>query len=172
MTKACKKYCYGNKGNFRFKPVLNKAESNYQESKKNHFVDWIVADINYYRRNTPNFDRIRIHSIGDFYSQSYVNKWYQIIRTLKGIHFTAYTRSHQFDFSNKPKNLSLFYSVDKTTKKYNPTIKRYAYVRDKESYTGNNKNEFTCKSRCFKCRACYTNKHKLNVVFIKNARHK
>ena len=167
ITKDCKKYCYGNRHHYRFKPSINKASLNYKASLSPDFVDNIIHDINHHRRYTPNFHKVRIHGIGDFYSQDYIDKWYSIIRKLPNIYFTAYTRSYQFDFRKKPKNLSLFYSVDNSTKHYNPTIKRLATVQLKKEYTGNRKNEFTCRSKCYKCTACYTAKHKMNVRFIK-----
>lgn len=165
MTTKCKKYCYVNRHHFNYKNVINKYTSNYKQSQLDTFTERIITELKL--QQFAGINRFRIHVSGDFYNQEYVNNWYKIIRKFPGISFTAYTRSYQLDFRYKPKNLHLFYSIDDSTKFYNPTIKRRAYVVKRDQYTPCQDNSYTCKSECFKCKACFVPAKK-NVLFIQH----
>ena len=58
---------------------------------------------------------VRIHESGDFYSQTYLDKWFEVCRRLPSIVFWCYTRSYMFDFSRKPRNMKIRYSLDPST---------------------------------------------------------
>jgi hypothetical protein len=50
---------------------------------------------------TSKFKFVRVHESGEFYSQEYVNKWYEIAKHCPNVTFYAYTkRLGEFDFKN------------------------------------------------------------------------
>lgn len=97
-TDLCKKYCYGN-GVFRHSVDQNKkklsteiiAQENYRITKTDFFVD----EMNKLIHSTKKVSKIRIHSIGDFYSYKYFLKWIKVIEQNPNIQFTAYVKNFQ-----------------------------------------------------------------------------
>ncbi len=91
----CLAFCYGDKGFYRiFKKTIDVAHAkNFEFSKSKVFIANIFKEI---------LDRkikiVRIHDIGDFYSQEYLNKWTVIARSLPFTRFYAYTKSLQLNF--------------------------------------------------------------------------
>lgn len=162
-TESCKRYCYANKGTFRTKSVSNYYKQNFKESKKSNFVSKMKAEISYLAA-VEEIKFIRIHSSGDFYSQVYFNKWVEIAKSFPKITFLAYTRNYDIDCGNRPKNLQLIFSKDKTTKKINKTIDRIAEVIAKEfkskPHMAEHKenNSRICMSKCKFCKYCYIGK--------------
>lgn len=59
---------------------------------------------------------VRVHESGDFYSQEYLEKWKQIWRLTPDVKYLAFTKSFHLDFIGIPKNVSIYNSVDETTK--------------------------------------------------------
>jgi uncharacterized C2H2 Zn-finger protein len=117
-------------------------------------------------------ETIRIHVMGDFYSQEYFDKWVEIARNCPQVKILAYTRNYDIDASNAPGNLVIYYSVDATTVKENPTIKLRAVLfraeHGKKLYQHMEKfNErertFVCSSRCEHCKACWSGK--IDIAF-------
>ncbi len=115
-------------------------------------IQLIVYDCQYFR----------IHASGDFYNQSYFNKWIQIANNFRGMKFLAFTRNYDLDVSNKPHNLILMYSCDTTTKKYHPIITRRARVdyllddyQDVEQHLELKGKSKVCRNKCKFCRECW-----------------
>jgi hypothetical protein len=116
------------------------------------------------RNKETKFQYVRIHESGDFYSQSYVNKWVQIVKANPELKFLAYTKSHalNFDELTKQPNMTLRYSVDSTS----TTIREdmaLAYVRTEETLAnlpqaGDKRETIQCQStwKCAECRLCWT----------------
>ena len=63
-----------------------------------------------------NLKYFRIHESGDFYSEDYVKKWYEIARALPAVTFYAYTKRNDIFtkelLEEKPSNFKLTWSID------------------------------------------------------------
>jgi hypothetical protein len=113
FAKDCVKYCYAQKGNYRFPSVKKGLNKRYELSKKNEFITIMNANILLERPT-----HVRIHDSGDFYSIDYLNKWVQIANDNKDVIFYAYTKSIPFFKPSKksdtsfllPKNLKIIFS--------------------------------------------------------------
>ena len=113
FAKDCVKYCYAQKGNYRFPSVKKGLNKRYELSKKEEFVTIMNANILLERPT-----HVRIHDSGDFYSVDYLNKWIQIAKDNKEVIFYAYTKSIPFFKRSKemnttfllPKNLIIIFS--------------------------------------------------------------
>jgi hypothetical protein len=55
-------------------------------------ADFTAIIINEIKRKRVKPVAIRIHATGDFYSQSYLNKWIEIAAALPSVDFYAYTK--------------------------------------------------------------------------------
>ncbi len=114
MAGQCKSFCYATKGAYQYPVVKAKRERNLEASKKPDFVDSIILEIT---KNRPS--HIRIHDSGDFYSMTYLRKWYSIatycLSHNMGVTFYAYTKSISLIKQLKrdyplPSNLRIIYS--------------------------------------------------------------
>tara|TARA_R100001463_G_scaffold133130_1_gene194252 strand:+ start:136 stop:753 length:618 start_codon:yes stop_codon:yes gene_type:complete len=113
FAKDCIKYCYAQKGNYRFPSVKKGLNNRYELSKKDEFVTIMNANILLERPT-----HVRIHDSGDFYSIAYLNKWVEIAKANKEVIFYAYTKSIPFFKPSKksdtnfllPKNLIIIFS--------------------------------------------------------------
>jgi hypothetical protein len=89
--------CYARKEQIRFPKVLEVREQRYEVSTKADFAMKIIDEIQKLR-NKPKY--FRIHASGEMYSQVYINKWVQIVKSNPDIIFYTYTkRLADFDFS-------------------------------------------------------------------------
>ncbi len=159
----CKKYCYAMKTHRWKKPYLTR-KNNLKASKKRSFVRRMVEEI-----GKKKCEFFRIHVSGDFYSQKYVNKWMKICRQIPQRTFLVYTQRHDLDFSEKPSNLTIYYSIWPDTKI--PDKKPLAFVIDEKDrlppYDRQPKG-FRCKKEdgkitCEKCLFCFRGKG--DVIF-------
>lgn len=115
----CRRYCYDKKSIRRFDSVKNKRNSNKRITKTDGFVIRMIKEI-----EQNNADVIRVHSGGDFYSEEYTAKWWEIARRLPNIKFYAYTKSLPFFkktkirytnlYKNMPRNFTLIFSFGGT----------------------------------------------------------
>lgn len=119
-----------------------KYRRNYRESKEDRFVKQMLKRI-----RTRLF---RIHLIGHFYSQDYVDKWVEIATKKPLTIFYAYVRSEEegsFDYSKRPPNFFII-NVDE---KFVDDAQNTVYTTEKTvlqcgKFTGNTK----CKI-CMRC---------------------
>ena len=88
FAKDCIKYCFANKGTFRYPVVINKYENNYKLSKQSNFIQLIQNEI-----DCKKISHIRVHNSGDFYSKAYLNKWLKLASNNPDIIFYGYTKS-------------------------------------------------------------------------------
>lgn len=161
-TAWCKLHCYAKKAERSYKQVIPYRQWTFQMSKREDFVEMINAELSRLRKKK----HIRIHESGDFYNQTYVNKWYEIIKANPHIRFTFYTKSFALlDFSKirRLKNVNAFASIDMSTpkevlKKANGWMKAYIYDCNTPADT------FICTGSCKTCSHCY-NKETGNVAF-------
>lgn len=88
-TPWCEKNCYGKKGNFiRFRKAIEiAAQKRYKLSLSDEFIEVITEEI--LRRKFP---WIRLHVIGDFYSEEYVRKWMKIAENCPRVVFRTTTK--------------------------------------------------------------------------------
>jgi len=132
FAKDCVKYCYAQKGNYRFSNVKKGQQKRYELTKTKEFVTIMNANILLERPT-----HVRIHDSGDFYSIDYLNKWIQIAKDNKDVIFYAYTKSIKFFKLNKkmnhefllPKNFKvIFYECSKIDKLINVANDRHAKI--------------------------------------------
>ena len=126
FAKDCIKYCYAQKGNYRFPSVQKGLNKRYKLTKTPDFVPMMNATITLERPT-----HIRIHDSGDFYSVEYLNKWIQIAKDNKSVIFYAYTKSIKFFINGLklPKNLKIIFSEgSKTDNLINTKKHRHARI--------------------------------------------
>ena len=113
FAKDCIKYCYAQKGNYRYPSVVKGLNNRYNLSQTDKFIPQMNATIILERPT-----HVRIHDSGDFYSIEYLKKWVQIANDNKDVIFYAYTKSIPFFKGAKagkpiikiPKNLKVIFS--------------------------------------------------------------
>ena len=90
--------CYALKSERRFPAVRALRQRNYTHSQLPTFVSTVVSELASTRRCART---VRIHSSGDFYSQSYIDSWSQIATALPQFTFYAFTKQlSRFDFTH------------------------------------------------------------------------
>ena len=171
-TIACRKYCYGSKGNFLFQPVIDAYNTNYELSQLDNFVESMNELISVNERF------FRVHAVGDFYDIDYFYKWIEIAKDNPHITFLAYTRNDDvFGWQFQPDNFRLIYSMDHTTKAHDrihTARARKALVVDsvyknkphltKEYFIQHADHFKVCTSAdCIKCLECWTGND--NIAF-------
>lgn len=152
---ACKDWCYEIKAEKRFKGAVASRRQNLNDSKRKDFVPKMVALMK--RRN---FKYVRVHASGDFYNQTYLNKWYEIARQLPDKKFYAFTKSlHLSLWRHQPKNFKIIQSYGgKWDSKINP-MRAYNRVIDKGDpimsweflCASDSLRDGTCGGSCTKC---------------------
>lgn len=140
------KGCYAIKAQKRFPAVLSSRQRNLEYSKTDEFSIEL----------TRNMKFVRIHESGEFYSQEYIDKWYNIARGKPEVIFYTYTkRMNEFDFS---KLLGLPNFV-----LHNSLLKdgSYNYGRDLEKLQNKCESSYVCpattgmaKGCCYDCWWC------------------
>lgn len=173
----CKGFCYARKAELQYPDVLPCRMRNYDFSKSENFVPYMIEFIKVKLNNLKDGRKIffRIHESGDFYSLKYVDKWIQICDAFKDddrITFLAYTKSHRyFQYMEYRDSMVVRYSTcEDTTEEdrilaeemempiYEVAPKNADIQRDYADY-------FFCKCEsCGTCGACYTNKVRKIVV--------
>lgn len=151
-TEWCKKHCYAQKGYLLASNIQQRWKTNLELTKRTDFVDIAVEHLNKFKQKGHFV--VRIHPAGDFYSQEYLNKWFEIARRLPDIRFVAYTRSWMLDFSDNPGNMLIYYSVDPTTRHFPKQKMPLAFVPPEIAPHGT----FFCpypKIGCSECMFCY-----------------
>ena len=159
-TEACEKLCYAIKASIIYhNRVPQQRKRNLQLSISKKFIEVACKELNKYTK----IDTVRIHESGDFYNQTYLNKWIKISNNIPTLVFFAYTKSYKLDYSKLPKNFIAIYSSDWTTKHYSVQLKNRAIMiqqRKKDNIQGklifNHKVVFQCPGSCKTCDYCYT----------------
>jgi hypothetical protein len=105
-TSACVANCYARKAEKAYPTVLPSHKRNMAETRRPDFVPLMVDLIT---KKAPRF--FRIHESGDFYSQAYLDKWCTICKSCPGTKFLAFTKSFHLNFSNRPENLTVIWSI-------------------------------------------------------------
>ena len=107
FAKDCVKYCYAQKGNYKYPSVVKGLNNRYNLSQTDEFIPQMNATIILERPT-----HVRIHDSGDFYSIAYLNKWVTIAKQNKDVIFYAYTKSIKFftEGLTVPTNLKIIFS--------------------------------------------------------------
>jgi hypothetical protein len=152
-TPECIKRCYAHKQTRRFEAVRASRLSNYHESLKDDFSENMISLIQKYSKRKAFRKMVRIHEAGDFYSQTYVDKWIRITTQLPDIKFLAFTKSFHLDFSKAPSNLSIIYSIFPDTPLPHPEgSKAYSFPRGE---VPNDPSILFCSGTCDTCMMCW-----------------
>ena len=85
---VCRRFCFAQKGMYRFPCVVKSRIRNQLISEGGAFVATMIAELKRVRKTY-----IRIHDSGDFYSQAYLDKWVDIIKANTAKRFYCYTTS-------------------------------------------------------------------------------
>jgi Gene product 88 len=104
---ACRSVCYAKQGRYLMPNVMAARQDNLAESLKETFVEDMIKALT----SARSYNVIRIHDSGDFYNQTYLDKWSAIAAALPGKIFYAYTKAHHLSFSNVPANLRIVRSL-------------------------------------------------------------
>ena len=155
----CKDKCYARRAEKLYPSVLPCRMKNWQASKQSDFVNNMIALI-----KKSKCSLVRVHESGDFYSQTYADKWSEIAANLPEVQFFAYTKS---PYRPSAPNFNIVESIlpsgevnfTDNTKRLYQWAKTY---KAKVCPYGLSKKDFTCGKEC---KACVTNKY---VVFKKH----
>lgn len=104
---ACRSVCYAKQGRYLMPNVMQARQDNLSASLSETFVADMVKALT--RARTYNV--VRIHDSGDFYNQTYFDKWVAIAEALPQRIFYAYTKNHTLNMANKPDNLRVVRSL-------------------------------------------------------------
>lgn len=107
QSKHCSKYCYAKKMYRLYPAYREKMNYNYKVAKSDDFVERMCYEL----KEASMF--VRIHVSGDFFSQEYLEKWYEIARRNPRHIFYCYTKAIFLDFWGRPNNLIIYLSDDR-----------------------------------------------------------
>jgi len=144
FAKDCVKFCYAQKGAYSWSNVKPAFEKRYELTKTDNFINLMNSEI---KRKKVDF--LRIHDSGDFYSKSYIQKWFTIANDNPKVKFYAYTKSFiLFQGLTIPNNLDIIFSEGgKHDKLINTKIDRHARIFNnkqeliKQGYVDASKND-------------------------------
>lgn len=165
-TEKCFQYCYAKKAERFYPSVLPSRLKNFEESKKDNFIENMENKIkSYFSPNKKTkYPYFRIHESGDFYNENYFEKWLSIIKKFPNLKFLAFTKSIFVKkyINELPKNFNLYYSVAEDTDEKNIIWELpLAFAGNYNSSLV--KNAFECSGSCNNCLYCFNDKK--NVYF-------
>lgn len=112
----CIKYCYARKGAFKWPNAINAYENRFRVARSPDFESLMNASITL---NNPHY--VRVHDSGDYFSEKYMDRWFNIMRANPGIKFYSYTNSvlliKTYD-KGIPDNFDNILSTDGKQRKY------------------------------------------------------
>jgi len=110
----------------------------------------------------------RWHTAGDILDQNYLSMMYVIARCFPETKFLAFTKKHGLNFSNKPKNIAIVFSMWKDWGNTRKPFPRAWMLDKKNPDTRIPKNVKHCKNDCSKCFLCWNLKKDQSIVFEKH----
>jgi hypothetical protein len=177
-TVMCYKHCFGRHGCFAMPTNKQCYQNNYLETLKDTFVNDSIKILEYKLQEKKYQDRvifIRIHSIGDFYSKEYFNKWIEISNYFKDnnrIKFQAYTKAISIIDRIDDINIQLMFSqmpdtkLEDLEKAKNLGMNIYNTIdmnADEFEKFKKETKDHVCSGECNKCLSCYLGKHKVTI---------
>lgn len=109
-TAICQDVCYAGKASRMYPSARAHRDWVFKLSKQKDFGQDLGKEITK-RRLT----HVRLHESGDAYSQAYLDKLFEACRMNPGTKFLMYTKSFHLDWTAKPANLVVYWSVDSST---------------------------------------------------------
>ena len=155
-SRWCRKYCYGLQGRFLWNPVRKSLMWRLGESLRPDFVDNLIDEL-----ECRNFEYVRIHITGDFYSQEYINKWAVVAKLFPSIIFRTNTKRYDYlKYMKKvfPENIVVRESTDVTRKSHG------IYPQVSIQGTKGSSKFFACQNNCSDCEFYCWHNPKINVV--------
>lgn len=174
-AKACIKQCYAVPIIKQYKNVRTAWTNNGDilRADPSSYFDQVRAFFDK-KRTLP--ELYRIHVSGDFISQKHVDGWAQIAREYPSIKFLAYTKSYSLNYTKRPSNLEIVFSVFPATVIKGNKIAtdngefytidkgvRFAWLEDKEGVEKRiPSNAYNCPAvkdktiKCADCKACWS----------------
>lgn len=162
-NKLCKKTCYAKKAMRLYPNVKAVWDRNYNLAKKGEFKRIIIKQL----ARSYTCKIVRLHVAGDFFSQSYIDQWAEIIDIFPELKFYTYTKVYDmFDFSEieKYKNINIINSITDQgllnfgDKDYISELENQGYICCPYSYNHN----IICGKDC---QLCLTHK---KICFLKH----
>lgn len=153
-TAFCRQHCYACKASQQYKNVVpQRRAANTEATRHAEFIPAMITALGKLvsRKGFSGF--FRIHESGDFYDQSYVNKWAKIAAAFPDVKFLAFTKSFGLDFTVMPSNVQLVYSVMPDTNMMTVPVGPHAYAGDAQQLQGDTVIE--CPGLCDTCGACW-----------------
>lgn len=166
-TAICDRYCYAKVGAFTFQKTKDALNHNLEASLDPDFVALIETMI-----EIKKIKWVRLHASGDFYSQEYLDKWIEIASDYPNTRFLAFTRNYLLEYSKRPSNLIIYYSIDDSTKYMLKNHTLFATlitpIKPEQEYKHmeHHSSGFICKSACKDCKFCFAGTK--NVVFLRH----
>jgi hypothetical protein len=102
---ACAAVCYARQGRYLMPNVAGARERNLESTRRPDFAAMAIVDL-----GAISARLVRVHDSGDFYSQAYLDAWFEVARAFPGKTFYAYTKSLHLDFSGVPDNFRIVQS--------------------------------------------------------------
>ena len=167
QAQDCFKYCYANKAIRMYPQTRALYARNLDATFKDNFVSLMNEELQDYP-----IRYFRIHVCGEFYSQDYLNKWFQIATKNPEITFFTYTKNIDLDFSLRPDNMVIHLSNDNNLKEFSDNKDRFDGMTTIKEKGEDTPKEFTgCLNQtqgftCARCKLC--TKKDTNVCFIKH----
>ena len=157
----CVEYCYAQKGAYSWSNVKPAFEKRYEITKQDNFIELMNKEI---KRKKVDF--LRVHDSGDFYSNSYIQKWFKIANQNPNVNFYAYTKSIPlFKGLSIPENFDIIFSEgSKVDELINVKTDRHAKIfksveeLEKAGYINASKNDLNATK-------FFTNNHKVGLVY-------
>ena len=169
----CAKGCYGKKGNFLYKNVIESQTQNYNfyiSDPKAYFNEIIT----YLNDAIISYKYFRWHTVGDIVDKQYFNGMIETAKKCKQVKFLCFTKKFNIvnDFIKNggtiPKNLKIIYSAwNKSFKVDNPYNLPIAYVYFKKEQMNPDIPALAipCGGHCPECLACWSLKNGQSVFF-------
>lgn len=103
---ACRAVCYAKQGRLAMPAAVRIRQENLQAALSPDFVFDVLAAL-----RASKADTVRVHDSGDFFSQGYLDAWFEIASLRPDVTFYAYTKSLHLDFSKTPANFRITQSI-------------------------------------------------------------
>lgn len=106
---ACATLCYARQGRYTTSRPIQAREFNLNIVRTDliKFKEFAIQDLSRMKTRKT----VRVHDSGDFFSQDYLDSWFEIARTFPDKKFYAYTKSIHLDRSKTPSNFQIVQSV-------------------------------------------------------------
>ena len=156
--------CYAMQGYLQYPIVANAWDENLRMARRSpaKLFKQIEAYLNKYSKSF-----FRIHVAGDFFSQSYLDRWSTLCAKYPKIRFLAFTKAFELDFSEVPKNLKIMYSImPNMPQDIVPSKGSRAYVGDSiKAHKRKRERVFPCAGNCENCLTCWSFRENESVNF-------